>query len=91
MLKTLALGPSQQTAYVFVFVQISAHVRGCTSNNPITRAQADNAQIGMTNRRRSVADKLGAGCAVAQLNTSQRKRTRADANIKLCRKAPRQH
>ena len=42
------------------------------ANSPNTRAQADTAQIGITNRRRSVADKLGAGCAVAQLNTSQR-------------------
>ena len=52
--------------------QKSAHVRGGTSNSPNTRAQADTAQIGMTNRRRSVANKLGAGCAVTQLNTSQR-------------------
>ena len=52
--------------------QKSAHVRGGTSNSPNTRAQADTPQIGITNRRRSVADKLGAGCAVAQLNKSQR-------------------
>ena len=46
--------------------QRSAQVRGGTRSSPNTRAQANTTQIGMTNRRRSVADKLCAACAVAQ-------------------------